>query len=67
MDEGLWRLFIVRNLPAFVVEAIPNISCNSGKLLLLPYTKDFGRITRFLGNDLATVPFAAFCHELRSK
>lgn len=21
--------------------------CNSGKLLLLPYTKDFGRITRF--------------------
>ena len=23
------------------------ISFNSGKLLLLPYTKDFGRITRF--------------------
>lgn len=26
---------------------IPNFFCNSGKLLLVPYTKDFRRITRF--------------------
>ena len=24
-----------------------NFFCNSGKLLLVPYTKDFGRITHF--------------------
>jgi hypothetical protein len=40
---------------------------NSGKFLLVPYTKGFGRITHFLGNDLATVPFAAFCLDLRFK
>ena len=34
---------------------------NSGRFFLEPYTKDFGRITYFRGNDLATVPFAAFC------
>ena len=25
----------------------PNFLCKSGKLLFVPYTKDFGRITRF--------------------
>ena len=30
------------------------------------YNKDFGEIVRFLGNDLATVPIAAFCCELLS-
>ena len=45
---------------------IPRIFCNSGKLLLVPYTKDFGIITRFWGNDLATELFAALCYELRS-
>lgn len=40
--------------------------CNFGITFLVPYNKDFGRITRFLGNDLATVLFAAFCYELRS-
>lgn len=39
---------------------------NSGKLLLVPYTKDFRRITRFWGNELATVPYAMFCLELHS-
>lgn len=39
---------------------------NSGKFFLEPYTKDFGRITHFLGNDLATVLSATFCSELRS-
>ena len=39
---------------------------NFGITFLVPYNKDFGRITRFLGNDLATVLFAAFCYELRS-
>ena len=41
--------------------------CNSGKLLLLPYTKGFGRITHFLGNDLATVLYTAFCLDLLFK
>lgn len=40
---------------------------NSGKLLLLPYTKGFGRITHFLGNDLATVLYTAFCLDLLFK
>lgn len=44
----------------------PNILSNFGITFLVPYNKDFGRITRFLGNDLATVLFAAFCYELRS-
>ena len=39
---------------------------NFGITFLVPYNKDFGRITRFLGNDLATVLFAAFCYESRS-
>ena len=39
---------------------------NFGITFLVPYNKDFGRITRFLGNDLATVLFAAFCYELCS-
>ena len=39
---------------------------NFGITFLVPYNKDFGRITRFLCNDLATVLFAAFCYELRS-
>jgi len=40
--------------------------CNSGKFLLVPYTKDFWETTHFRGNDLATMPFAAFCLELLS-
>ena len=40
---------------------------NSGKLSLVSYTKDFGRITRFWGNDLATVPYTAFCLDLLFK
>ena len=40
--------------------------CYSGKLLLEPYIKGFGRITYFRGNDLATVPSAVFCLELLS-
>jgi len=31
----------------FVKIIDPNILYNSGKLLLVPYTKDFRRITRF--------------------
>lgn len=46
--------------------ALAKISSNFGITFLVPYNKDFGRITRFLGNDLATVLFAAFCYELRS-
>jgi hypothetical protein len=34
--------------------------------LLEPYTKGFGRITHFLGNDLATVLYTAFYLELLS-
>lgn len=45
----------------------PKFLCNSGKLLLLPYTKGFGRITHFLGNDLATVLYTAFCLDLLFK
>lgn len=26
---------------------MPNFFCNSGKIFLVPYTKDFERITRF--------------------
>ena len=40
--------------------------CNSGKLLFVPYTKDFGRITQFWGNDLATVLYATFCSDMLS-
>ena len=43
-----------------------NFFSNFGITFLVPYNKDFGRITRFLGNDLTTVLFAAFCYELRS-
>ena len=39
---------------------------NFESFFLEPYTKDFGRITHFLGNDLVTVLSAAFCPELRS-
>lgn len=43
-----------------------NIFSNSGKLLFVPYTKDFGRITQFWGNDLATVLYATFCSDMLS-
>lgn len=43
-----------------------NIFNNSGKLLFVPYTKDFGRITQFWGNDLATVLYATFCSDMLS-
>ena len=39
---------------------------NSRRFFLVSYTKDFGRITRFWGNDLATVLITAFCHKLLS-
>jgi len=39
---------------------------NSESFFLEPYTKYFGRITHFLGNDLVTVLSAASCPELRS-
>ena len=42
------------------------ICSNSGKLLFVPYTKDFGRITQFWGNDLATVLYATFCSDMLS-
>lgn len=48
------------------IEYSKNYNGNFGITFLVPYNKDFGRITRFLGNDLATVLFAAFCYELRS-
>lgn len=49
-----------------IIHSEPNFFRNSGKLLLLPYTKGFGRITHFLGNDLATVLYTAFYLELLS-
>ena len=45
---------------------IQDIFINSGKLLFVPYTKDFGRITQFWGNDLATVLYATFCSDMLS-
>lgn len=39
---------------------------NPGELLLVPYTKGFGRITYFRGNDLTTMPFAVFCSDMLS-
>lgn len=51
----------------FPAEENCGIFRNSGKLLLLPYTKGFGRITHFLGNDLATVLYTAFCLDLLFK
>lgn len=45
---------------------MPNFFRNSGKLLFVPYTKDFGRITQFWGNDLATVLYATFCSDMLS-
>ena len=49
-----------------IIHSEPNFFRNSGKLSLVPYTKDFGRITHFLGNDLATVLYTAFYLELLS-
>ena len=44
-----------------IIHSEPNFFINSGKLLFVPYTKDFGRITQFWGNDLATVHVAEVC------
>lgn len=49
-----------------IIHSEPNFFRNSGKFLLVPYTKDFWETTHFRGNDLATMPFAAFCLELLS-
>ena len=51
-----------------VMFIIPDFDClcNSGRFSLVFYTKDFGRITHFWGNDLATVPISALCCELLS-
>lgn len=47
-------------------QLFPEFFSNSGKLLFVPYTKDFGRITQFWGNDLATVLYATFCSDMLS-
>jgi len=52
---------------AMIIHSEPNFFSNSGKLSLVPYTKDFGRITHFWGNDLATVQSAAFYLELLTR
>ena len=59
---GVWR----DALDHYFVKVDKKFFDNFGITFLVPYNKDFGRITRFLGNDLATVLFAAFCYELRS-
>ena len=46
---------------------IPEIFRKFGIVFLVPYNKDFGRITQFCGNDVATVPFAAFCYNFAFK
>lgn len=46
---------------------VPTFFYNSGKFLFVPYTKGFGRITHFLGNDLATVLYTAFFLDLLFK
>jgi len=51
---------------AMIIHSEPNFFINSGKLLFVPYTKDFGRITQFWGNDLATVLYATFCSDMLS-
>ena len=38
---------IIFSLISIIVALIAIFSVNSGKLLLVPYTKDFGIITRF--------------------
>lgn len=64
------RMFGVQNSLQIIKQYI--IVCNlvffinSGKLLFVPYTKDFGRITQFWGNDLATVLYATFCSDMLS-
>ena len=60
--------FTGQNHPENGVKAIliTDTFYNSGKFLLEPYTKGFGRITHFLGNDLATVLYTAFYLELLS-
>ena len=62
-EAPFWK-FNVKNFTKFICHT--ENFCNSGKLLLVPYTKDFGIITRFWGNDLATVQSAAFYLELLS-
>lgn len=47
-------------------QSVQKYYSNSGKLLFVPYTKDFGRITQFWGNDLATVLYATFCSDMLS-
>ena len=59
--------FVCRKANGDFLSNIDIILRNSGKLLLLPYTKGFGRITHFLGNDLATVLYTAFCLDLLFK
>lgn len=49
-----------------ITPRITEFYSNSGKLLFVPYTKDFGRITQFWGNDLATVLYATFCSDMLS-
>lgn len=60
---GLFAAF----LAAGCSESLEETFCNSGKFLFVPYTKGFGRITHFLGNDLATVLYTAFFLDLLFK
>ena len=66
VDVNVAKLSKYLNLDARQMEEVANISDNSGKLLFVPYTKDFGRITQFWGNDLATVLYATFCSDMLS-
>lgn len=64
------RMFGVQNslqiIKQYIIVCNLVFFCNSGKLLFVPYTKDFGRITQFWGNDLATVLYATFCSDMLS-
>ena len=60
-----WQVSYKKHRPDYVLW-IEQFFYNSGKFLLEPYTKGFGRITHFLGNDLATVLYTAFYLELLS-
>ena len=64
-------LFLIINYGLLILgvlhEEYSDFFCNSGKFLFVPYTKGFGRITHFLGNDLATVLYTAFFLDLLFK
>ena len=49
-----------------IIHSEPNFFRKFVMAFLFPYNKGFGRITHFLGNDLATVLYTAFYLELLS-